>query len=105
MFGRAWAIGIGVISNLPLTIVSLIAVSRTGCEGQPRHPDWTALLGILIAGLLFVVGYAPYFYLSRRAASPGLLARAWCILWPLLTGAGSLFLAACMTVVASGVLC
>jgi|SRR3954463_3283555 hypothetical protein len=105
MHGRAWAIGIGVVGNSPLALVSILAVHRTGCEGQVLDLDWSALSGVLAAGLLFVLGYVPFVFLSRRIWSRGLAAQALCFALPLLTSAGSVFFALFAMLLTSGALC
>jgi hypothetical protein len=105
MHGRTWAIGIGVIGNLPLALVSLLAIRTQGCEGQVRDLDWSALTGVLAAALLFALGYVPYVFLSRRIWGRGFGAQALCFALPLITSAGSLFFALLVMFLTSGALC
>jgi hypothetical protein len=105
MHGRAWAIGLGIVGNLPLALVSLLAMNRSGCDGQARDVDWSALSGVLAAGLLFVSGYAPFVFLSRRVWSRGIVARGLCFALPLITSAGSVFFALFAMLLTSNALC
>ena|SRR6478609_8381262 len=105
MNGRAWAIGIGIVGNLPLALVSLRALRTSDCVGQVRATDWSALFGVLAALLLFFLGYLPFAFLSRRIWSRGFGAQALCFALPLITSFGSLFFALLALILSSGALC
>jgi hypothetical protein len=104
--GKTLALAVGVVGNIPLFVASVVATKPVECGPESRGRfDASALVGWVILGFLFLVGYAAYGWLARRFWSRGWWAKVVCLLPLLATTTASILLAAVALMLTSGVLC